>query len=349
MLRSAVVFSSLALLSIAQEPVTQEPVTQDRVEPAKDSLWFQDFAKAKAQAKAENKDLLIDFTGSDWCGWCVKLDEEVFSQDAFKTAAPKSFVLVKLDYPRNKELLSAEITAQNKKLRADYPVQGFPTILLTDAEGRPYGATGYAEGGPEKYLESLAELKKKGEPFAVAMKDAAGKKGGERATALDAALATLDAELVDAYHLTTMQEIVKLDADGKLNLKAKYETKAKDIAEQREIEGEANMLQELIGPHMEAGEGDKALAKVEEVVKAPKSKIQHQLALFFKGMIIMDTSHDAKAAVASLELAKSLLPESPIAKRIDEVLPDIKKQAPADEGKEPGKAPGKAPGTAPGK
>src|SRR5712671_809845 len=65
--------------------------------------WDDDYAKALAQAKAEKKLLLMDFTGSDWCGWCIKLDKEVFSKPEFKEYAKKSLVLVEVDFPRAKE------------------------------------------------------------------------------------------------------------------------------------------------------------------------------------------------------------------------------------------------------
>ena len=310
MLRSPVAFSlALATVAIAQ-----------------DDAWISDFTKAKAQAKADKKDLLVDFTGSDWCQWCIKLDEEVFSQAAFKTAAPKSFVLVKLDFPHDESRVTAEIKAQNEKLQKELQIGGFPTILLMDAEGRTYAQTGYEPGGADKYIEMLAEMKKKGEVFQAAMRSAEGKLGAERAQALDEALSGIAAEVVSAYHLAPMEEILKLDADGKAGLKAKYEPKVKEINDARELRKEADALQAAIGVHMEAGEGDKALAKLEDVIKAPKSKIQHQLALFFKGMVIMDTSGDAKSAVAALEAGKALLPESPVGKRIDQVLPEIRKQ-----------------------
>src|SRR4051794_8557007 len=66
--------------------------------------WLDDLEKAKAQAKAENKKILLDFTGSDWCGWCKKLDAEVFSQQAFKDYAAKNLVLVEVDFPRSFQL-----------------------------------------------------------------------------------------------------------------------------------------------------------------------------------------------------------------------------------------------------
>lgn len=297
-------------------------------------LWIQDFAKAKEQAKAEKKDLLIDFTGSDWCGWCIKLDKEVFSQSAFTGSAPKDFVLVKLDFPNDESLVTPEIKKQNEQLGKQYSIRGYPTILLTDADGVVYGQTGYEAGGPDKYVAMLAEMKKKGAAFQAAMTRATGKQGMERATALDEALSSIDAEVVKNHHLAAMEEIVKLDADGKGKLKEKYEAKVKEIAEEKELETEAQALQEMIGPFMQNGEGDKALTELDKVIAAPKSKIQHQLALFFKGMVTMDVKSDAAAAIKSLEEAKGLVPNSPVAKRIEQILPELKKQAGNDNGGE---------------
>lgn len=294
---------------------------------AQDDAWIQDFAKAKAQAKAEKKHLLVDFTGSDWCIWCKRLDKEVFAEAAFKTAAPKDFVLVKIDFPQDEGLVTAEVKAQNEKLQEQYGIQGFPTVLLMDAEGRPYAQTGYEKGGPDKYVPMLADLKKKGDAFCAAMVRADAAKGGDRAKALGEALATLEAEVVGNYHLATMEEIVKLDADGKAGVKAKYEAKVKEIGEAKAAEKEMQSISQMLGPLMQSGEGDQALAKLEEMIKAPKSKGQHQAALFFKGMVIMDTSHDAKAALEALAAAKALAPESPIAKQIDTIRAQIEKEA----------------------
>jgi thioredoxin-related protein len=292
---------------------------------AQEATWIQDFTKAKAQAKAEHKHLLIDFTGSDWCSWCIKLDEEVFSQEPFQTAAPKDFVLVKLDYPKDESLVTTEIRAQNEKLQQLYEIRGYPTILLTDAEGRPYAQTGYEKGGAEAYVSMLTDMKKRGDTFQAAMVRAEGKEGTERATALDEALVALEEGVVAAYHLATMQEIVKLDADGKAGLKAKYEEKALEIAMGRDLNREAQALDEAISPMMQAGEPDKAIAHLDGVIGAPKNTLQHQLALFFKGMVIMDSTKDVKAAIAALESARVLLPKSPLVGRIDQVLPEFRK------------------------
>jgi protein disulfide-isomerase len=116
--------------------------------------WMTDFEAAKVKAKAENKPMLLDFTGSDWCGWCIKLDKEVFGEAAFKDYAEAELVLVELDFPRGKKQ-SAELKAQNEALAKQYGVRGFPTILVLSPEGELIEKTGYQRGGPEAYVEHI--------------------------------------------------------------------------------------------------------------------------------------------------------------------------------------------------
>ena len=97
--------------------------------------WLDDLAKAKAQASSEGKRILLDFTGSDWCGWCKKLDAEVFSQQEFKDYAAKNLVLVELDFPRSKTLTD-EVKAQNNALKEKFAIRGFPTVIMLDGEGK---------------------------------------------------------------------------------------------------------------------------------------------------------------------------------------------------------------------
>ena len=122
--------------------------------------WETDFELAKKRAKEEKKDILVDFTGSDWCGWCIKLKKEVFDQTGFQEYAKKNLIMVELDYPRKKELPAAE-KEQNAKLAKEYEIEGYPTILLLNSKGREVARTGYQEGGPEKYIEHVKELLKK--------------------------------------------------------------------------------------------------------------------------------------------------------------------------------------------
>jgi thioredoxin-related protein len=119
--------------------------------------WGSDFAKAKAEAQESGKPILVNFTGSDWCGWCKKLVKEVFSQDAFKAYAADSLVLFEADFPNQKQL-PPEVIKQNKELAKKYAIRGYPTILLLDAEGKVLAKTGYRRGGADAYVTHLKAL-----------------------------------------------------------------------------------------------------------------------------------------------------------------------------------------------
>ncbi len=125
------------------------------------SIWMHDFDAAKAKAAQENKPILIYFTGTDWCGWCITLDKEVLSKKAFQDYAKDNLVLVEVDFPKKKKQ-SAELKAQNKKLDMEFEVEGYPTLYLLDASGKKFTEDiGYREGGPEAYVEHLKSLIKK--------------------------------------------------------------------------------------------------------------------------------------------------------------------------------------------
>lgn len=184
--------------------------------------WLTDFAKAKTQAAEEKKALLMDFTGSDWCTWCIRLRKEVFDTDAFKKSAPKNFVLLELDYPQDESKVPSAIREQNAKLQTTYAIQAYPTILLTDAEGRPFARTGYQKGGPEEYLKHLAELRGNLEKRDAAFQKASKSSGLEKAKALKGGLDVVPEEMVAAHYKSTLDEIKALDAADSLGLEAKF-------------------------------------------------------------------------------------------------------------------------------
>ena len=199
-----------------------------------DELWSTDLEVSIEKARAEGKSLLVDFTGSDWCVWCIRLDEEVFATEAFREGIKDRLVLVKLDYPRD---TSAQTEEQRRKL-ADwaqrYAISGYPTILLLDGEGRPFAKTGYQQGGPEAYLKHLEELeairKRRDEAFAKAE----GLMGVAKAQALDEALATIDPSFATVHYAGVIEEIGELDADDEAGLRTKYFA-ARDRERQREL------------------------------------------------------------------------------------------------------------------
>jgi thioredoxin-related protein len=104
------------------------------------SGWLDDYHKAQEEAKASHKLLLLNFTGSDWCGWCVRLYQDVLSQADFKDYANKNLVLLELDFPRpggsRAQAQTAELQKQNLELARQYNVYGFPTLIVLDGNGQ---------------------------------------------------------------------------------------------------------------------------------------------------------------------------------------------------------------------
>lgn len=127
---------------------------------AAEANWLTDYDQALKQAASENKPLVINFTGSDWCGWCIKLDKEVFSQSEFVDYANSNLVLLKLDFPRNKQLPDDEKT-QNARLAKEYQVRGYPTILVLDSQAKKIGKLGYQKGGASNWIASLEKITEK--------------------------------------------------------------------------------------------------------------------------------------------------------------------------------------------
>ncbi len=124
---------------------------------ADEANWLTDYSKAQAEAKAKNKLLLVDFTGSDWCIWCKKLDAEVFSQPEFQDYAKDHLVLLTADFPR-KGSQTPETKKQNSELAQKYGVQGFPTIVVLNGDGKQVGELGYDPGGASAFVQQLQKL-----------------------------------------------------------------------------------------------------------------------------------------------------------------------------------------------
>ena len=119
--------------------------------------WLEDFDTAAAIAGKLKRPMLVDFTGSDWCIWCKRLDQEIFSTDAFKTFATKRLVLVKLDFPRKKPQ-SDEVKQRNRQLFQRFGVRGFPTLMILGPNEKVLGKMGYMKGGPTPFLAELKQL-----------------------------------------------------------------------------------------------------------------------------------------------------------------------------------------------
>jgi thioredoxin-related protein/Tfp pilus assembly protein PilF len=262
---------------------------------AAESIWVTDFEAAKAKAKAEKKLLLVDFTGSDWCGWCIRLRNEVFEKEEFIKNAPKQFVLVELDFPREKEL-PEKLKVQNEKLAGLYKVRGFPTVLMMDAEGEVIARTGYRPGGAEEYLKHLTEFVKVFEgipPLKAALEKA---EGLARAKILD--------QLIESYEKLDKQidtldqwtkEIISLDAKNEAGLKSKYEF--------RSIMAEAAELKEN-------QKFDEARKLIDKAIAIPGITGQQKQDAYFALGECFFQARDFPGVVDSLQKAIAAAPQS---------------------------------------
>lgn len=116
--------------------------------------WETDMAKAKQRSRQENKPILINFSGSDWCGWCKLLAREVFTKKSFAQFAEENLILLHVDFPRYKDQSESQQRA-NQALAQKFGVQGFPTVLLVSFDEKVLLSTGYLPGGSDAYVNHL--------------------------------------------------------------------------------------------------------------------------------------------------------------------------------------------------
>jgi len=120
--------------------------------------WQTNLETAKQQAKKEDKVVLMDFTGSDWCGFCIRLKKAVWDKPEFAKYAEKNLVLVELDFPHNKKL-PAEVSKQNNTLQDKYKVESFPTVVVLDGDGKELDRMeGYEGDNVTSYIKRLEKI-----------------------------------------------------------------------------------------------------------------------------------------------------------------------------------------------
>jgi thioredoxin-related protein len=132
---------------------------------AQDLVWHNDVKKATEISKKTKKPMMLFFTGSDWCGWCIRLQKEVFKTPEFTKWAKDNVVLVELDFPRRSPM-QPEIQQQNMQLQQTFQVAGYPTVWFVNASlskdkqvnFEKLGSTGYVAGGPTKWLEGADKI-----------------------------------------------------------------------------------------------------------------------------------------------------------------------------------------------
>ena len=270
--------------------------------------WSSDFAAAKKEAAESKKDLLIDFTGSDWCGWCIKLNKEVFSLEPFKAGVKDKFVLVELDYPNDKSKLSAATLKQNEELAKKYPIGGYPTILLVDADGKPFATTGYQAGGPEAYVKHLDELRGNKAARDKSFASAAKASGVEKAKALVAALTAmgLQDELIANFYGDVAEQIKAADPKDETGFGKASAAKARLAAIQSEL-----------GVCAKKSDHAGALAVMDKALKEGGFDTEETQKMMMTRAMILGKLKKFDEAIKALDEAKAFAPDSEMAANID--------------------------------
>jgi thioredoxin-related protein len=288
--------------------------------------WSNDFEAAKKQAATEKKSLLLNFTGSDWCSWCVKLNQEVFQHDAFKNGVKDKLVLVEIDFPKDASKLSKEVIARNDVLKNQYAIEGFPTLFLTDEQGRPFARTGYKAGGPEAYVTHLNELLGIRDKRDAAFAEAAKADGAVKAEFLFKAIthieeleyairSTFYAEEMKTIKAAQRDKAARIDSESKPQSKSSKSWKNMDRATHFKLKDFNTRLKELALNKDKDFEG--AMKYIDETLAAgtfegePKQNVMFRKALFF---IELKKTEDA---IKTLDDAKAIAPEGYFSEQID--------------------------------
>lgn len=120
--------------------------------------WTQDFEAAKKISKEKNLPMMLDFTGSDWCGWCKLMDRKVFAEKAWDDWAKTNVVCVTIDFPRDGSKITAETRKQNEALAERFGIRGFPTFVVLAAGGEKELGRAHCPGRdvtPESFIPAV--------------------------------------------------------------------------------------------------------------------------------------------------------------------------------------------------
>ncbi len=274
--------------------------------PAWAAEWMTDLEAAKAKAAAENKAVLVDFTGSDWCGWCIRLRKQVLDTPAFETYAKDKFVLMEVDVPQNPKF-DQKLLQRNRQICDQYNVSGFPTILVITPKGD-------VVGGFSGYVASTAEA---AEPLNAALANAAllakadTQQGSEQVATLTKAYNSLP-EDVQENASALRQRIIALDTDDTSGMKRLQRVKDQRDALQRDISN-AQTAAEAIAIV------DKALPTAEPENKAGMLQIKFQI-MFMSAQTVDDIKAAAEVMRQGIKADPKAGPSA--MKRVDALLAD---------------------------
>lgn len=266
--------------------------------------WLTDFEEGKKAAAESGKTLLVDFTGSDWCHWCIQLKEEVFSKEAFAVAEDK-YVLVELDFPQAEDVIAPEQRAKNEEFAQKLGVRGFPTIMLFDEKGRPFARTGYEAGGPEAYLKHLEELS---QPYS-AMK---ASEGDARKEALATFLKTLTGVEIEESFSEEFEELQKLDPEDETGF----------IDEMTTAKAMVN-FEDSIEENLASGDFDAVLKQVDDFVAEHDPQGEKRQHIFMGRVMVYVEQGEKEKAFAEIDQMATFAPESEFTQNVANIKKSI--------------------------
>ncbi|MBR1981650.1 MAG: thioredoxin family protein [Akkermansia sp.] len=274
--------------------------------PAWAAEWMNDLEAAKARAAVENKAVLVDFTGSDWCGWCIRLRQQVLDTPAFEAYAKDKFVLMEVDVPQNPKF-DKNLLARNQKLCEQYGVEGFPTILVLNPKGDVVGGV----GGFVPTVDAISKPLDAALNTAALLQKAESQQGAEQLATLAQAYRSLPEDLRQNA-VALRQRIIALDSQDTTGL-----VRLQRIQDQREALQRKLSTTETTSQAIAAI--DEALATAEPENKPGMLQIKFQIVL-----MSAQTVDDVKAAAAIARQAVDADPKaSPEAyKRVDAITAD---------------------------
>ncbi|MDO4410265.1 MAG: thioredoxin family protein [Akkermansia sp.] len=270
-----------------------------------------DLEAAKKQALEQNKDLIIEFTGSDWCPPCKHLRATILTTPEFIEAASKNFVLAELDYPQKKQQ-SPEVKAANDLLAQKYNVSGFPTVVFADANGKPFEAFVGAPSKAEVMAALTNSLKKKQELKDLQAKVESAKDKDAKMEALYAIIKAAPKPFVNSFYGNVKNELMALDRDDKYGFRAaeeKAERLKKDEAALK------SYMRQNMKQNMSPSEAVEILKKFPNREQLLPESQQRLLMMEFGAT--MNAMGDVDAGVAILDKLISIDPNSKISKQAE--------------------------------
>ena len=287
--------------------------------------WTTSFEEAKATAASQDKGVFLLFTGTEWCVPCQILEKEVLSTGAFKQWADERVVPVLLDFPAPTPENPVPV-GEHRELAERFNIPGFPTIIMTDPDGRPFATVNFRE--PDRMFDNI----KAGYSLRTARDDAlaraADAEGLDKARALDEGLAAVGMPTALTFYPDTVDRIIALDPDNEAGLKQRYEQARADVRADAIVQESYDRIQ-----HRDL---DGAVAKLDEALALNPSTGLRQALTAFKGQIRLEQGR-LEDASRLLDEAIALDPDSEVAPQIralrDQVTPHpMKRRHPVPRG-----------------